>query len=1005
MATTSDRNITWTPAERIREAGGVRRGIVIGISRYRDDKISNLSAAASDAKAIHALMIDPDCGTFDAKHVQCLLDEDADYRSVKKAFSRLVRESGPKDDVWIYFAGHGIPSEESPGRGPGNTIWAVHDTEMEYAEATGITPLTLQGHVKKLKANARRVITFLDCCHAEVADPETARSLGMDTAQLLQDFDGEGQFTVCSSKAHQVAREDDDHGVFTRCLIEGLSGAADLNHDGIVDTSELWRYLQKEVPRAAKKLGYDQKPVHTSVEDGVLPLTYNPTRKRMADRIRGMMGLGRDDLTTDEAKLALAVLDSSSRTREEDVVNTLLPRLCDGTLPIKDFKVALEAILAPRRPPPPPPSTASDSRYASLRVRSRSPGVHVVIDGGSWTGTTPVDFTKVPWGEHHVLASLGDQEHDESFVIDAFVHPLQINLASAPPAETLDRIALATRNHQVFLAKDILEEMLTEHPDSAELLDLRTEITSSLRQVEELEEQVQEAFAAGEAKEAGDWLDELEALCTDHPGLPAHRRHLAEMQEATRVSFQKVRDLIGRGSLDEASEALAAIDTDSSTVGDELREEITAKGALLTRTVEELERHAAAASFVRGARLIKRRAHEFTGNETFQTTLRDFERRATEHGKEKRRSVPTAMFAVALLTQLGFAATFFLLHRFGLDGKWNKGVLTIAFISVVAGVGFSSLAWFAIKSARLPELSIPTSIFGALGTTAGIFYIGFGFEGDFTFWPILVSLLVGLPIGALTGFFLHSSMDSHDPRGPMVLLSVFGLFIGFGLIHVYAFDGEVSAWSIIAGIVVGIVLALVNGVVWGALDKSVFERKSWLLLSVPIVLGGYLGSPFLAGAAARVLSFDEAVTDLMLITTSTSMGMVLAGLLTLPALWLVGKDVVQVGKGLLLVLVLSVVLGGAQSSIYQHERRSGETLWKLACTHSIELMKKHPGMADVPRDQLDKALEGAAAECLDEFKKVSGENADKAARCVLKLDRFDPKEFSECEPKKMTSDE
>ncbi len=79
---------------------------------------------------------------------------------------------------------------------------------------------------------------------------------------------------------------------------------------------------------------------------------------------------------------------------------------------------------------------------------------------------------------------------------------------------------------------------------------------------------------------------------------------------------------------------------------------------------------------------------------------------------------------------------------------------------------------------------------------------------------------------------------------------------------------------------------------------------------------------------------------------------------------------------------------------------SGEKLWGKACDDAIELMKKSDAMKDVPKDQLDKALEGAKKECLEEFKKVGGKEADEAANCVLKLDKFDPKKFSECEPKK-----
>jgi len=79
----------------------------------------------------------------------------------------------------------------------------------------------------------------------------------------------------------------------------------------------------------------------------------------------------------------------------------------------------------------------------------------------------------------------------------------------------------------------------------------------------------------------------------------------------------------------------------------------------------------------------------------------------------------------------------------------------------------------------------------------------------------------------------------------------------------------------------------------------------------------------------------------------------------------------------------------------------GAKLWRKACDHAIGLMRTSDAMKDVPQDQLDKVLEGAADECFEEFKSVASddpETADKSAVCILGLDRFDPKAFEACEP-------
>jgi hypothetical protein len=79
---------------------------------------------------------------------------------------------------------------------------------------------------------------------------------------------------------------------------------------------------------------------------------------------------------------------------------------------------------------------------------------------------------------------------------------------------------------------------------------------------------------------------------------------------------------------------------------------------------------------------------------------------------------------------------------------------------------------------------------------------------------------------------------------------------------------------------------------------------------------------------------------------------------------------------------------------------SGEKLWTKSCEHSIDLMKKSDAMKDVPKDQLDKVLEGAQKECVERFKKMDAKDADVAAKCMMKIDKFDPEKFAKCEPKK-----
>ena len=51
------------------------------------------------------------------------------------------------------------------------------------------------------------------------------------------------------------------HGLFTKFILDGLSGAADVNGDGQVSLLELYPYLSREVARVARQEGGIQEPV------------------------------------------------------------------------------------------------------------------------------------------------------------------------------------------------------------------------------------------------------------------------------------------------------------------------------------------------------------------------------------------------------------------------------------------------------------------------------------------------------------------------------------------------------------------------------------------------------------------------------------------------------------------------------------------------------------------------------------------------------------------------
>lgn len=62
---------------------------------------------------------------------------------------------------------------------------------------------------------------------------------------------------TAGSEGEQVA-EAGGHGLFTRALLKGLAGAADLNKDGYITASELYQYITPQVLEESRN---SQNPV------------------------------------------------------------------------------------------------------------------------------------------------------------------------------------------------------------------------------------------------------------------------------------------------------------------------------------------------------------------------------------------------------------------------------------------------------------------------------------------------------------------------------------------------------------------------------------------------------------------------------------------------------------------------------------------------------------------------------------------------------------------------
>ncbi|MEO1419067.1 MAG: SUMF1/EgtB/PvdO family nonheme iron enzyme, partial [Bacteroidota bacterium] len=99
--------------------------LIIGIDKYQHHP--PLNNARRDAETLRDILVDR--YQFEEKHVTALLDEDATRRNILRTIRKVGEKLTPKDNLLIYFAGHGTMNvRKSQG------FWIPVDAEKEEAD-------------------------------------------------------------------------------------------------------------------------------------------------------------------------------------------------------------------------------------------------------------------------------------------------------------------------------------------------------------------------------------------------------------------------------------------------------------------------------------------------------------------------------------------------------------------------------------------------------------------------------------------------------------------------------------------------------------------------------------------------------------------------------------------------------------------------------------------------------------------------------------------------------
>ncbi len=207
-------------------------------------------------------------GNVPRERIEYLFDKMATRENMLDALYDVFTKALEKDLVIVYFALHGVPSEDE-------LYFLPYEGDPRRLVSTGVAQSDLMKLIKS--SRAKRIVMIIDACHAgKFGDMISAREIWtVRVANFLEELSKTrpSVAVISASSAGELSYEDakwGNHGVFTYYLLRGLRGEADQDNDGYVRLRELYSYIYKKVHNAT--MG-KQNPDIDGEFDNNLPLS------------------------------------------------------------------------------------------------------------------------------------------------------------------------------------------------------------------------------------------------------------------------------------------------------------------------------------------------------------------------------------------------------------------------------------------------------------------------------------------------------------------------------------------------------------------------------------------------------------------------------------------------------------------------------------------------------------------------------------------------------------
>ncbi len=267
--------------------GRQTKAVVIGVSEYQDEYISDLRFAGRDAGVFADYLQSNTTWEVSDEQLRVLIDSTATLAAIQAALAWQQQSIAPGEVAVIYFAGHG-DVETDANQESGYLL--AHDTPKNNYKLLALSVGYLNQHIDTLSARGAEVILITDACHAGTLAGDQVNGRQLTSGQLIRPQGAELRILSCQpyEKSIEFANLDGGRGAFSYYLLQALDGKADADGNREVDLFELDQYLKEQVRAKTKRAQHPEVVGDRMTKRIVEVSTDGKKANRLANRQRSL---------------------------------------------------------------------------------------------------------------------------------------------------------------------------------------------------------------------------------------------------------------------------------------------------------------------------------------------------------------------------------------------------------------------------------------------------------------------------------------------------------------------------------------------------------------------------------------------------------------------------------------------------------------------------------------------------------------------------------------------